>query len=174
MRYHHVTLHKLHSRWKMRARAYLLPVLPILLTLGSSALSQPAGRWSIVRDSRSGLHVEYPAGLFSVPAGPTDRHPGQKFRTPDGRAEFAYYTFENSRAESPGAYLNRALVVDKRNIVYQRITPSFFVVSSIRGQNIYYSRCNFGRFVKCIFTEYPAQEKRRWDATVTRISHSLR
>jgi hypothetical protein len=54
------------------------------------------------------------------------------------------------------------------------VTPRFFVVSSFRGGNIWYNRCNFSqRFVNCILINYPAAEKRQWDSVVTRISHTL-
>jgi hypothetical protein len=60
------------------------------------------------------------------------------------------------------------------NIVYQRVTPRFFVVSSFREDKIWYNRCNFaGRFMNCVLINYPAAEKRQWDNVVTRISNTL-
>jgi hypothetical protein len=60
------------------------------------------------------------------------------------------------------------------NIVYKRVTPNFFVVSSFRNDKIWYDRCNFaGHFVNCVLINYPAAEKRRWDGIVTRISNTL-
>ena len=60
------------------------------------------------------------------------------------------------------------------NIVYKRVTPHFFVVSSFRQDKIFYDRCNFaGRFINCVLINYPAAEKRRWDGIVARISNSL-
>lgn len=50
----------------------------------------------------------------------------------------------------------------------------FFVVSSFRNGMIWYDRCNFaGRYVTCVLMNYPAAEKTRWDAIVSRISNSL-
>src|SRR5215207_7495712 len=71
-------------------------------------------------------------------------------------------------------FLRRTLVMKPEQIIYRRITPSFFVVSSVRNANIFYSRCNFSRRVKCFYIEYPAEQKRSWDRTVTRMSYSLR
>jgi hypothetical protein len=34
-------------------------------------------------------------------------------------------------------------------------------------------RGDVGRFVTCVSIKYPAAEKKRWDAVVTRISNSL-
>ena len=98
----------------------------------------------------------------------------RRFTSPDGSAQFAYYSFENSRGESPANFLRRTLVMKPEQIIYRRIMPNFFVVSSIRNENIFYSRCNFSRRVKCFYMEYPAEQKRSWDRTVTRMSYSLR
>ena len=47
-------------------------------------------------------------------------------------------------------------------------------VSGYRGDQIWYARCNFGRTrLNCVALNYPASEKRDWDAIVTRISNSL-
>jgi hypothetical protein len=49
------------------------------------------------------------------------------------------------------------------------------VVSSVRRGKIWYDRCNFtARYVHCVLINYPAAEKRQWDAAVTRMSRSLR
>src|SRR5215204_3849962 len=138
----------------------------------TGAVAQPEVKWVTVSDA--GLQVQYPSGVFSVPAGPTERYSGQRFTKPDGSAQFAYYSFENKRGEAPANFLRRTLVMKPEQLIYRRITPSFFVVSSIRNENIFYSRCNCSRRVKCFYTEYPAEQKRRWDRTVTRMSYSLR
>ena len=139
---------------------------------GTCAVAQPGDQWVTVQDA--GLQVQYPGSVFAVPAGPTERYSGQRFTSPDGSAQFAYYSFENSRGESPANFLRRTLVMKPEQIIYRRITPSFFVVSSVRNDNIFYSRCNFSRRVKCFYIEYPAEQKRSWDRTVTRMSYSLR
>jgi hypothetical protein len=48
------------------------------------------------------------------------------------------------------------------------------VVSSFKGDKIWYDRCNFSaRFIHCVLINYPADEKREWDGIVTRISNTL-
>ncbi len=48
------------------------------------------------------------------------------------------------------------------------------MVSSFRNDMIWYNRCNFaGRIATCVLINYPASEKKQWDAVVTRISNSL-
>jgi hypothetical protein len=52
----------------------------------------------------------------------------------------------------------------------------FVAISSVRHVLIFYSRCNFSAdaAIHCFDLVYPRQEKRAWDAVVTRISRSLR
>jgi hypothetical protein len=79
----------------------------------------------------------------------------------------------NPGNDSPAAFLARKR--PPAGIVYKRITPDFFVVSSIRNDRIWYNRCNRGNgTMNCVLINYPAAEKRQWDGVVTRISHTLR
>ena len=77
----------------------------------------------------------------------------------DGSAQFAYYSFANDRGDSPSGYLRRILVLNREQLIYQRTTSSFFVISSIRQYNIFYSRCNFSRLVKCFYVSVTAETK---------------
>src|SRR5213075_908388 len=95
----------------------------------------------------------------------------QRFRTSDGRANFTIQSVPNT-GDSPASFLAKKHPPPR--IVYRRITPKFFVVSSFKGDKIWYDRCNFAdRFIHCVLINYPASEKREWDATVTRISRTL-
>jgi hypothetical protein len=49
-------------------------------------------------------------------------------------------------------------------------------VSGTRGATIYYEHCNFPNMdvLSCFYVSYPAAEKAKWDAIVTRIGQSLR
>lgn len=145
----------------------------LALQTSGIATAQPVTRWATISDP-SGLRMEYASGIFVTPLGPTEQYDGKRFASADGASNFAYYTFANQRREAPAEYLRRTLVVDARNLVYRRVTKSFFVISSIRGDKIFYSRCNFTSPVKCFFVEYPAAQKLQWDPVVTRMSHSLR
>jgi hypothetical protein len=58
------------------------------------------------------------------------------------------------------------------------MTRSFFALSTIRQGLVFYSRCNFSAqgeaaAIHCFDVVYPAEQKRPWDAIVTRISRSL-
>ena len=81
-------------------------------------------------------------------------------------------------AESPATYLRHNLRVDRSALDYERIARSFFAISLERDGVILYSRCNFSSraraAIHCFDLTYPQEEKRSWDAVVTRISLSLR
>jgi hypothetical protein len=130
--------------------------------------------WRSYEDPRTGTKVDFPAGLFPVDAGDTERGTGRVFKTADGRATFSAYMLENEDRDSPRSYLRKFLKVDPATIDYRRVTQRFFAVSGVRGALVYYSRSNFYGRMHCIYMSYPAAELRAWDAIVTRVSLSLR
>ena len=97
---------------------------------------------------------------------------GRRFLTSDGRADLTVQSIPNVAGDSPAVFL--AKKNPPPNIVYKRVTPRFFAVSSFDKGKIWYNRCNFsGRFVNCVLINYPVGEKRQWDSVVTRISNTL-
>ena len=74
--------------------------------------------------------------------------------------------------------LRHNLRMDRSALQYTRAARSFFAISSERDGVILYSRCNFSKLgrgaIYCFDLVYPQEEKRSWDAVVTRISLSLR
>jgi hypothetical protein len=144
-------------------------VLAIALSSAAGASAQP--NWSTYRISETGASVDIPVSIFTKAAGKPDGY-GQRFRSADGSADLTVQSALNASGDSPAAFLAKKR--PPANIIYKRITSNFFVVSSIRGDKIWYDRCNFpGRFVHCVLLNYPESEKRQWDGVVTRISHSL-
>jgi hypothetical protein len=141
----------------------------IALGGAASAFAQPG--WSTYRIPQTGASVDIPLSIFTKTAGKPDGY-GQRYRSADGTADLTVQSAENTAGDSPASFLAKKR--PPANIIYKRITPNYFVVSSIKGDKIWYDRCNFpGRFVHCVLLNYPASEKRQWDGVVTRISHSL-
>jgi hypothetical protein len=135
----------------------------------------PAGAgaesWSSYRIPETGTTVDIPSSLFTEEVGQPDGY-GMQFRTRDGRADLTVQAVPND-GSSPAAFLARKN--PPSGIIYKRVTPRYFVVSSVRRGKIWYDRCNFtARYVHCVLINYPAAEKRQWDAAVTRMSRSLR
>ncbi len=145
--------------------------LAATLTLLATLSAARAESWTTYRIAESRTSVDVPVSVFTELAGKPDGH-GQQFRTADGRADLTVQAVSNRQGLSPAEFLARK--DPPSGIIYQRITPRFFVVSSIKRDKIWYNRCNFSRgYVHCVLINYPAREKRRWDRVVTRISHSL-
>ena len=121
----------------------------------------------------TGAAVDIPASIFTEAAGkPQGDGYGGRFFTSDRRADLTVQSVANDAGLSPSAFL--AQRNPPPGIVYKRVTPRFFVVSSFRNERIWYNRCNFaGRFAHCVLINYPAAEKRQWDSVVTRISNTL-
>ena len=142
-----------------------------LLTIPTGAIAQPV-EWQKYAVPETQATVDLPRAIFSKDAGPTDQGSGRRFTTSDGRATLAVQSIPNVARDSPADFL--AKKHPPSNIVYKRVTPSFFVVSSFRNNLIWYDRCNFaGRFINCVMVNYPKAEKRQWDGVITRISNTL-
>jgi hypothetical protein len=150
----------------------LLAAAALSALSGAPVLAQSGDGWRRQMEA-GGLSIDIPTRLFSVDAGMPDRGQGRKLTSADGRARLSYFSLPNDRLETPRSYVRDRLTIDPSSLIYRRITDRFFVVSSVRDGNIFYSRCNFGRVLRCIYMEYPQTEKRAFDPIVTRISHSL-
>jgi hypothetical protein len=139
---------------------------------------QAALDWQTFLVPEFGTTVDYPASIFSVPDGKAEKGFGQRFNSADGRAVLTVYTRENEAGDTPASYLKNNLRTGRSALDYERVTRTFFAISSVRRGLIFYSRCNFsadaGGAIHCFDLVYPQEEKRAWDAVVTRISRSLR
>jgi hypothetical protein len=124
------------------------------------------------------MRVDYPAGIFTVDVGPSDKGPGRVLRSDDGTAGFTFYTQPNTEHDTPASFLRSRLSAPRRKIDYMRVTERFVAVSGVRGGRIYYGRCNFpdgaSGPIHCMELVYGKSEKRLWDPIVTRVSLSLR
>jgi len=142
------------------------------LGVAGPALGQPAQLdWQQYSGDR-GTTVQYPAAVFSQFVERNEN--GVKWTRADSRATLAVSANSNAQRETPRAFLRRKFPDRQSILSYDRVTPTFFAVSARMQDKIFYTRCNFAAAVHCIELEYPAAEKRQWDAIVTRISRSLR
>jgi hypothetical protein len=146
----------------------LLAIGPVLAQVGAEA------GWTRYRNA-SGTELDFPRQTFARRAGDTELGTGERFETEDGRAHLSVYAISNDEKRSPTSYLKTHMTDRASNLDYIRVTPNFFVTSKYSGDLILYRRCNFASGkLHCIDLAYPANEKRAWDAPVTRISRSLR
>jgi hypothetical protein len=170
----------------MPQRKVSLLLLCIAASCGGLGNAQPAAptsglntpQWTVFSDS-AGTRVAYPAGIFTVEAGPAPRGQGRELRSADGRARMMIYVEHNDRGLSPAQFLRTELRAPSGELDYDRVTARFFAISGIHQGQVYYSRCNFpsrtpGAMIHCIYVGYPEDEQQLWDPIVTRMSLSLR
>jgi hypothetical protein len=134
--------------------------------------------WQTFQVKEFGTTADYPATIFSEPAGKAEKGTGQRFNSADGRSTLTIYALENADGDTPASYLRKNLRMPRSALDYERVTRSFFAISVERQGTVLYSRCNFasgdGGTVHCIDLVYPQDVARAWDGIVTRISRSLR
>jgi hypothetical protein len=150
----------------------------LLAHAGAVVLSVPGWAqelgWSRYTDRSVGVSVDLPTELFPVDRGATEKLDGRTFATGDGRADVSVYSIQVAAGVTPGSFFRNRFQLPSSSVVYQRVTGRILAVSGYRRDKIWYARCNFapGR-ANCVALNYPAAEKRNWDAVVTRISNSL-
>jgi hypothetical protein len=146
--------------------AFALGFIPALAFAGDT-------EWRRYVIPSTGTSVDMPVSIFTRDAGPPEDGTGRRFFTDDNRADLTVQSVSNPANDSPATFLAKKR--PPAGIIYRRITPDFFVVSSIRKDRIWYNRCNRSNgAMNCVLINYPAAEKRQWDGVVTRISHTLR
>ena len=139
-----------------------LTIILVALTCGAQAEVQlhESADWRTFEVPDFGTKIQYPADIFR-PAGQPEMGLGQRFERADERAVLSIYARPNKAGETPRTYLRKHLRVERSELDYVRIARSFFAISSERDGVI-------------LYLKYPQEEKRSWDAVVTRISLSLR
>jgi len=153
-------------------RAPRLFAVSVLIFIPALASARDA-EWRRYVIPSTGTSVDMPVSIFTSDGGAPESGTGRRFFTEDRRADLTVQSVPNPGNDSPSKFL--AKMQPPAGIIYKRITPDFFVVSSIRNDRIWYNRCNRGNgTLNCVLINYPAAEKRQWDSVVTRISNTLR
>src|ERR1700737_2930722 len=156
----------------MRLRDHFIALVALGLALPPAMAAAQPINWVRYQVPETGAAVDLPASIFTEEAGKPEAGYGGRFLTSDRRADLTIQSVANDAGLSPAVFLARKN--PPPDIMYKRVTPRFFVVSSFRKGKIWYDRCNFtGRFINCVLINYPAAEKRQWDSVVTRISNTL-
>jgi hypothetical protein len=146
-------------------------LIAFTLVLSGPIASAQSVRWTKYSIPETGTSVDIPSSIFTELLDKPDGY-GERLRSSDGRADLTIQSVPNTNGYSPEAYLKQKNPPSR--IVYKRIASNYFVVSSFKGDKIWYDRCNFSAsFIHCILINYPADDKPQWDGVVTRISHSL-
>ena len=118
-----------------------------LIALAVSMVSESAcaETWTNYRIPETGSSVDIPSSIFTEDIGNPEGY-GQRLRSSDGHADLTVQSIPIERGVSPAAFL--ASKNPPPDIIYKRVTPRFFVISSIKRDKIWYDRCNFaGHYV---------------------------
>lgn len=141
----------------------------------------PAARgaaWESYRSPRFGYSLLFPADLLRLVSESSD---GQnlEFASANGQTKLRVLTVINQDNVSPSEY--RAQVIgglrDYRAVKYGPMGGSWFVLSGVRGSNIFYQKVVFtcgGRIINAFAMTYPGAEKRGFDPIVTAIEKNFR
>ena len=111
----------------MRAHRLLAALALILIPTLAYPGEQEWRRYAI---PSTGTSVEMPVSIFTQDAGPPEGGMGRRFFTDDKRADLTVQYVPNPDNDTPATFL--AKKSPPPGIIYKRITPHFFVVSSIR------------------------------------------
>jgi hypothetical protein len=153
----------------MRKRRILMA---LAISLSPAGVFADPPKWQRYVIPTTGASVDVPVGIFTDDAGSPESGAGRRFLSADGRADLTVQSVPNPGQDSPATFL--AKKKPPADIIYRRVTADFFVVSSVSNGKIWYNRCNRAdRSMNCVLINYPAAEKRQWDAVVTRISNTL-
>jgi hypothetical protein len=144
----------------------------VVICLVCGTVEAFAADWRKFVIPSTGASADIPVSIFNEGTELPDGGIGRRFFTDDRRADLTIQSVPNPGNDSPATFLA------KRNpppaITYKRVTPGFFVVSSVRKDRIWYNRCNRADgYMNCILINYPRAEKLQWDGVVTRISLTL-
>jgi len=142
-----------------------IAVLPVAGVMAQEPSPVADIQWARYHDADSGTSLDYPASVFTSPAGAPALGTGQRFTSHDGRAMLSIYSLPNTDRETPSSFLHKNIRAEVQQVQYQRVTPRFLALSTESEGRIYYTRCNFARtgVIHCFDLTYPADEKSEWD-----------
>jgi hypothetical protein len=155
----------------------LLPaVLAVALAALTPAASHAQAKWLTYTNVRFAFAVDYPADAFPSYV-ESDNSDGATFNATGEDVEFRAFGFWNNDHQRPRALLKERTA--GKTLSYSAVKRDYFVASGRQqgrdGAAIFYDRCNLaGERVICVNLVYPAAQKKKWDAIVSRVTRSLR
>lgn len=176
------------TRGKTTAGAAAMLALTITIFAGSVAAT-PAAReagWRLFASDGFPLKFEYPAGLFpsvsdDVAAGGAGqgRRTGRVFTSADGDAQLQVGAFDNVDKLSARELRARALTTsyDGASVEYDRLTPSWFVLSGRRDETMFYERITLtcdGKRIDVWTMSYPVAQRAFYDRIVEEMARRYR
>ena len=149
-----------------------------LLLVFALVLADRAGaaEWHTYRTDRYRTAIDYPDRL--IPQPPPDNNDGRAFKSADG-ADFTVCASYNALDFDLAKY--RAFILENlapgAAVTYQAHGDDWFVVSGMRGADIFYERhllSHGGEMTEDFVISYPAALKSTYDPIVARMAKSFR
>jgi hypothetical protein len=153
-------------------------ILVAVLGPGSSlAVSAQGLGWMRYESERYGFSFTVPSALLRLKEQPADGN-WIEFISADSRTKLKVLSTYNQDGLSTPEYKDMILrELPGVNVEYEPAGRSWFVLSGVRGPNIYYQKVMFtcgGRVITAFSMTYPEEEKRGYDSVVTAIEKSFR
>jgi len=130
--------------------------------------------WRSYRNTRFGTTADVPKDWTMSEA--PENADGRVFTSPDKRSEIIVYggfrIFQKAQEIA-----DRLAPGEGETITYERQAKDWLAVSGTKGERIFYRKsllsCH-GTIWNSVSIEYPASQKKKFDALVTRVARSLR
>jgi hypothetical protein len=147
-----------------------------VVALAYSPSSARSESWAVYHDSIYDCRLEYPSFLFTQE--PLDlTQEAQRFSGPNTQTYFRVMGVNNKDGLTPEGVKAKYRRSDvPGEIVYERTTSDFLVLSGYRGDSIFYTKVSLSadeRNICILEITYPRGEKRTFDDVVTRMSRSF-
>ena len=133
--------------------------------------------WETYRSERFGYSLLFPAGVLDRQSETSDGR-GVELKSADGLVKLKALAADNADHVSLGDY--RAAIMREfsgsNRLSYGPMGQSWFVLSGVRGDSIYYQKVLFacgGRVINAFALTYPEQQRREFDAIVTTIEKNF-
>lgn len=142
------------------------------------ALTTSTQGWSAYKNAKFGFQLSYPGGLL-IRTETQNTANGALWASADGTARLLATAVENETSETLESY--RTFVMGETyadaRFDYTPTRDNWFVLSGQKGDLIFYERITFvcgGRYIYGWQINYPADQRRRFDAIVEAIHRSYK
>jgi hypothetical protein len=130
------------------------------------------------RNERFGFSLSVPSELI-VQETPDNAEAGGSWVSRDGQARLLVAAGVNETGETLKSYREFVMreTYRRARFDYAPVRQRWFVLSGIKGDQMFYERVNFvcdGRYIYGWQMMYPISERRRWDPVVEAIHRSYR
>ncbi len=164
-----------------KARFVPLSIMILTVVCGSGVVRAQWDRsvdWETYRSERFGFSLLFPANVLEQRSETPDGR-GVELSSGDGRARLKVLTADNTDRISLGEYRSAILrqLSGNNQLTYGPMGQSWFVLSGVRGDSIYYQKVLFacsGRVINAFALTYPEQQRREFDPIVTTIEKNFR